>query len=321
MSRPMDLNLLLALDALLDEESVTAAADRLGLSAPAMSRTLTRIRTAFGDPILVRSGRTMVATPRAQAIHAEVKALLDRSRALFAEGRPVDEAQLYQVFTVLASDYFPVHLATRLLPRLQSYAPGVSVAFSPEGQHLGQPLRDGTADLELGVISAPNPETRVEPLYTDHMLVVVRRGHPLTEAPLTPAALARALHITTSRRGRLTGPLDEALAARGLRRRVVAAMPTFTSTLLLVAASDLVALGPAQNCADLAATLGLATLAVPVALPPVEISLGWHPRHDNDPAQQWFREQVRSVLTAQTAGGSLRNSSSDTDFVGVNRTT
>jgi DNA-binding transcriptional LysR family regulator len=217
MSRPMDLNLLLALDALLDEESVTAAADRLGLSAPAMSRTLTRIRTAFGDPILVRSGRTMVATPRAQAIHAEVKALLDRSRALFAEGRPVDEAQLHQVFTVLASDYFPVHLATRLLPRLQSYAPGVSVAFSPEGQHLGQPLRDGTADLELGVISAPNPETRVEPLYTDHMLVVVRRGHPLTEAPLTPAALARALHITTSRRGRLTGPLDEALAARGLR--------------------------------------------------------------------------------------------------------
>ena len=299
MSREMDLNLLLALDALLDEESVSAAADRLGLSAPAMSRTLTRIRAAFGDPILVRSGRSMVATPRARALHPEVKVLLDRSRALFAEGRPVDEARLQQVFTVMASDYFPARLATQLLPRLQRTAPGVSLVFIPEGQHLGQPLRDGLADLELGVITDPNPETRVELLYTDRMLAVVRRGHPLTEAPLTPAALARALHVTTSRRGRLTGPLDEALAAKGLRRRVVAAMPTFTSTLLLVAASDLVALGPARSCTPLAGSLGLAALPVPVGLPALEISMGWHPRHDNDPAQQWFREQIRSALTGQ----------------------
>ena len=166
----------------------------------------------------------------------------------------------------------------------------------PEGHHLGQPLRDGAADLELGVLSDPNPETRVEFLYTDQMLAVVRQGHPLTEGPITPTAFAAAAHITTSRRGRLHGPLDEALAAKGLSRQVVAAMPTFTSALLLIAGSDLVGLAPARVCAGLATTLGLTTLPVPLRLPPLRISMGWHPRHDSDPAQRWFRDQVRDTF-------------------------
>lgn len=296
MRHSTDLNLLVALDALLDEQSVTAAADRLGLSAPAMSRTLARIRDAFGDPILVRSGRGMQPTPRAEALQAEVKAVLDRSRALFAEGRPVDPGSLRQTFTVIASDYFPLHLAGRLLPRLRQSAPGVSFVLRPEGQHLGQPLRDGAADLEIGVLADANPETRVELLYTDHMLAVVRQGHPLAEGPLTPATFAGAAHVTTSRRGRLHGPVDEALAAKGLSRRVVAAMPTFTSTLLLIAGSDLVGLAPARVGAALADSLGLTTLPVPLRLPPAPISMGWHPRHDSDPAQRWFRDQVRSAF-------------------------
>jgi len=296
MTRDIDLNLLVALDALLDECSVTAAADRLGLSAPAMSRTLARIRTAFSDPILVRSGRSMVPTPRAEAVHQEVKALLDRSRALFAEGRPVDAAQLEQTFTIVANDLLSIAVATRLLPRLQESAPGVTVVLLSEGHHDDLVLRDGTADLEIRVITTPAPETHVETLLADEMVTVVRRGHPLTRSPLTPAALAGALHVTTSRRGRLRGPLDEALEARGLRRRVVAAMPTFAAALHLVAASDLVGQAPARTGAPLIAALGLAALPIPLRLPPIEISMGWHPRHDNDPAQRWFREQVRAAL-------------------------
>ncbi|MFJ1795163.1 LysR family transcriptional regulator [Kitasatospora griseola] len=295
--RSIDLNLLVALDVLLDECSVTAAADRLCLSAPAMSRTLARIRTAFSDPILVRSGRSMVPTPRAEAVHLEVKALLDRSRALFAEGRAVDAARLEQTFTIVANDLLSTTLAIRFLPRLQETAPGVTVVLLPEGhQHNDLVLRDGTADLEVRVITAPAPETRVEPLLTDEMVTVVRRGHPLTRSPLTPAALAGALHVTTSRRGRLRGPLDEALAAVGLRRRVVAAMPTFAAALHLVAASDLVGQAPARTGEPLIAALDLATLPIPLRLPPIEISMGWHPRNDNDPAQRWFREQVRTAL-------------------------
>ncbi|AUG82059.1 LysR family transcriptional regulator [Kitasatospora sp. MMS16-BH015] len=300
-ARNTDLNLLHALDVLLDECSVTAAADRLELSAPAMSRTLARIRTAFCDPILVRSGRAMVPTPRALAVHAEVKALLDRSRALFAEGGAVDTARLTQTFTVVASDLLSLTLATRLLPRLRESAPGVTVVLLSEGRHQDdRVLREGRADLEVRVIADPAPETRVELLLVDEMVIVVRSGHPLTAGPLTPAALAGALHVTTSRRGRLRGPLDDALAAVGLHRRVVTALPTFGSALHLVADSDLVGLAPAHTGLPLITTLGLAALPSPLPLPPIEISMGWHPRHDSDPAQLWFREQVRTALRDHT---------------------
>ncbi|MCZ4121923.1 LysR family transcriptional regulator [Streptomyces sp. H39-S7] len=298
----MDLNLLIALDALLDERSVTAAADRLGLSAPAMSRTLARIRTAFSDPILVRSGRSMVPTPRAEAVRQEVKALLDRSRALFAEGRPVDAARLEQTFTIVANDLPSTALATRLLPGLQHSAPGVSVVLLPESPHPDDfVLRDGTADLEIRIITAPPPETLVETLFTDEMVAVVRRGHPLAGKPLTPAGFAGALHVLTSRRGRLRGPLDDALEAKGLRRRVVAAMPTFAAALQLVAASDLMGQALARTGAHLITALGLEVLRIPLRIPPIEISMGWHPRHDNDPAQRWFREQVRAALGGDAA--------------------
>ncbi|MER5636192.1 LysR family transcriptional regulator [Kitasatospora sp. NPDC002227] len=303
-ARDIDLNLLVALDVLLDESSVTAAADRLGLSAPAMSRTLARIRTAFADPILVRSGRTMVATPRAEAVHPEVKALLDRSRALFAEGRPLDPARLERTFTVISNDLLSPALATGLLPRLREQAPRVTVVLLSEGHHPDDlVLRDGRADLEVRVITAPAPETRVEPLLTDAMVAVVRRGHPLTRAPLTPAALAGAPHVITSRRGRLRGPLDEALAGAGLKRRVVATMPTFAAALQLVATTDLVSQVPDLTGRPLTSALGLTTLPIPLPLPPIEIAMAWHPRHDNDPAQRWFRAQVRSALDLRNQAG------------------
>ncbi|WP_033211676.1 LysR family transcriptional regulator [Kitasatospora phosalacinea] len=296
-ARDVDLNLLTALDVLLDECSVSAAADRLGLSAPAMSRTLARIRTAFADPILVRSGQSMVPTPRAEAVHAEVKAVLERSRALFARDRPVDPARLERTFTVVANDLLAGALADRLLPRLRRSAPEVTVVLLSEGPYPDESvLREGKADLEVRVITSPAPETRVEPLLVDEMATAVRPGHPLTRGPLTPAALAGALHVVPSRRGRLRGPLDDALEAVGLRRRVVAAMPGFAAALQLVVGSDLVSQVPARTGAPLVAALGLTVLPIPLPLPPIDISMGWHPRHDNDPAQHWFRHEVRSAL-------------------------
>jgi DNA-binding transcriptional LysR family regulator len=303
MTRDADLNLLIALDVLLDEESVTGAADRLLLSAPAMSRTLARIRTAFDDPILVRSGRAMTPTPRARALHPEVKAVLDRSRALFADGRPLHEAGLRQTFTITASDYFPASVSASLIPGLRERAPGVNVVFLGEGHRSEQPLREGVADLEIGVPGPLAPETIVEPLYTDRMVAVVRRGHQLTVRAagreLTPAEFARELHVSTSRRGRRHGPLDEALAQVGLERQVVAALPSFASTLLLVAATDLVGLAPERVVAPEIERVGLATFPVPVPLPSVDVSMAWHPRNDRDPAQRWFRGLVREALLGQ----------------------
>lgn len=297
MRRDIDLNVLVALDALLDEQSVSAAADRLGLSAPAMSRTLSRIRAAFGDPILVRSGRAMVPTPRALALHDEVKAVLERSRALFETGRTIDPADLDQRFTVVATDLMATILAARLLPDLRAQAPGVTLILLPESHHQDDHLlRDGTVDLDIRVMTDPAPETRVEPLLTDDMVAVVRRGHPLADRPLTPAALASGQHIVVSRRGRTRGPIDDALEARGLRRRVVATMPAFSAVLHTVAGSDLVGQTLARVGAPMIEALDLIALPIPLDVPPVTVSMGWHPRFDNDPAQRWFRDRVRAAF-------------------------
>src|ERR1051326_6819654 len=184
MRRDVDLNILIALDALLDEQSVSAAADRLGLSAPAMSRTLSRIRAAFGDPILVRSGRAMVPTPRALALHDEVKAVLERSRALFETGRTIDPADLDQRFTVVPTHLMATILAAPRVPHLLAQAPGVTLVLLPESPHQDDHLlRDGTVDLDIRVMTDPAPETRVEPLLPAALVAAVRRRPPPAHPP------------------------------------------------------------------------------------------------------------------------------------------
>jgi DNA-binding transcriptional LysR family regulator len=293
--RSLDLNLLVALDALLEEESVTAAADRLSLSAPAMSRTLGRLRTALGDPVLVRSGRFMVPTPRAVELRDRVRRLLREAEAVFAPVREVELATLERTFTLLADDALLTEIGMRLLDRVRERAPGVSLRLLPEGPGDAAVLREGRVDLEVGVISAPAPEIRVEPLLTDDNVGVVRRGHPLLDGPVTPERYAAAAHVSTSRRGRLAGPIDDRLAALGLRRRVMASVPTLSVALLVVARTDLVGRTGRRLTASLVDRLDLATFEIPLDLPPLPIAQAWHPRFEADPAHAWLRQCVREI--------------------------
>ncbi|WP_424892493.1 LysR family transcriptional regulator [Streptomyces sp. XH2] len=291
----VDLNLLVALDALLDEESVTAAADRLGLSGPAMSRALGRIRRVLGDPVLVRAGRHMVPTPRALAMRAEVRRVLADARALFTAPAPCDPASLERVFTLSAHDSQVLAFGAPLLGRAAREAPGVTLRFLTEGATGVPSLRDGTLDLEIGVIDRSEPEIRVETLLTDRMVGVARPGHPLLDGAVTPRRYAAARHLLDSRRGRLSGPVDEALAAHGLRRRVVGTAPTFAAALFVIAGSDAVGLVPERAARPAAAALGLVTFEVPLDLPPLRFSMAWHPRHEEDSGHRWLRGVVRET--------------------------
>ncbi|MFG2227184.1 LysR family transcriptional regulator [Streptomyces sp. NPDC048644] len=294
----IDLNLLTALDALLEEESVSAAADRMGLSGPAMSRTLGRIRRALGDPVLVRAGQQMVPTPRALEIRAEVRRLVEAAHGVFAPPAPVDPAQLDRVFTINANDLLITTVGPGLVARIAREAPQVVLRFIGES-HVDLPLlRDGAADLELGVIDSREPEVVTEPLFADRGVAVVRDGHPLTEARLTVRRFADAPHLNFSRRGRLTGPIDAALADLGLRRRVIATVPTFAAALLMVRDSDAVGLSTERLGAAAARGLGLRTLEIPLGLPPMPMAMAWHPRQDADPGHRWLRDLVREVMTA-----------------------
>ncbi|MEW9548759.1 LysR family transcriptional regulator [Nonomuraea sp. NPDC050783] len=291
------LDLLIALDVLLEEGSVSAAARRLHLSEPAMSRTLGRIRKAMGDPVLVRSGRQMVPTPRALAVREEVRGLVEAARRVFTPPGRLDPATLVRRFVILASDAVITAVSLPLMAEAARSAPGVTFHFLPEGHGDQHALREGSADLEVTVIENPAPETRVEPLMADRAIGVVRPGHPLLNGPVTAERLAAAEHVIATRRGRTRGPVDEALAARGLERRIAGSVPTFGASLLAVRDSDLVGMTPERLTAPLVRALGLVTFPIPLELPEMALSQAWHPRHDADPAHAWLRERVREVLT------------------------
>ncbi|MGJ5753826.1 DNA-binding transcriptional LysR family regulator [Streptomyces puniciscabiei] len=296
-STGLDLNLLVALDVLLEEQSVQGAARRLHLSEPAMSRTLGRIRKALGDPILVRAGRRMVPTPHALAVRAEVGAVVERARALFAPGRDTDLRMVSRTFTILGHDAVWATHGAALFARVAREAPGVRLRFLSES-HVDAPfLRQGTADLEVGVIDTTAPEVHVETVYEERMLGVVRSGHPLLEGELTPERFAgQAGHLVVSRRGRQRGPVDDALAELGLSRRVVGSVGTFPASLFVLRETDLIGLTTAYG-RPMADALGLVVFEVPLELPKVEVGLAWHPRHDADPAHAWLRACVRELMT------------------------
>ncbi|MFF3453865.1 LysR family transcriptional regulator [Streptomyces sp. NPDC002730] len=292
----LDLNLLVALDVLLEESSVSGAAARLHLSEPAMSRTLGRIRKALGDPVLVRAGRNMVPTPHALAIRGEVRAVVEQARGIFTAGGQVDLRTLSRTFTVLAHDTLAAAFGSALFARIGEEAPGVRLRFLMESHVDAPALREGVADLEVGVIDTRSPEVHTEHLFDDRMLGVVRPGHPLLRGRLTPERFASADHLIVSRRGRLQGPIDTALAELGLTRRVVGSVGTYPSSLFILLTSDLVGL-VATRARPLTDTLGLKTFEIPLPLPPLPFGLAWHPRHDADLAHAWLRECARELIT------------------------
>ncbi|MBB3751318.1 DNA-binding transcriptional LysR family regulator [Mycolicibacterium sp. BK634] len=293
----LDMNLLLALDTLLELRSVGLAADRLHTSAPAMSRTLGRLRRKLDDPVLVRAGRQMVPTPRALAMQADVRDVIDRARTLFASPEAIEPRRLSRTFSLQIGDIGMLStVAERLLTRVRAEAPDVVLRFVGESHEDTHSLRDGSVDLEVGQTSHVDPEIRVEDLVTDRMIGVVRAGHTLVKRRVTVKRYADAEHVVFSRRGRLRGPVDELLAEHGLQRRVAVCAPTPAGGLFLVRSSDLVAMMPAGLGRYAIEALNLNTFAIPLDLPPLTISMAWHPRHDADGAHRWLRQCVRESL-------------------------
>jgi DNA-binding transcriptional LysR family regulator len=294
----LDLNLLPALDALLAEGSVTGAARRLGLSTSAMSRTLTRLRTVTGDPLLVRAGRNLVATPRATEIRDDVHALTRQVRTILSpQVARLDLAALDRTFTIRASEGFVALLSAPLVAAVAAGAPQVRLRFAPKPVKDAGPLREGQVDLEIGVLGAFAPEVRATSLFHDKFVGAVRAGHPLLAGAMTAERFAACSHVVASRKEAVAGPVDEALGKLGLRRKIAAVVPGHLDALRIARRSDFVALVP-RSCLGSAMTAveplveGLVGFDLPVQTPEITISAMWHPRLDADPAQRWLRETV-----------------------------
>ena len=293
MARP-DFNLLVTLDVLLAEGSVARAARRLRLSPSAMSRALARLRATTGDPLLVRAGRGLVPSPRAIELRERVAALVTDAEAVLRPQRALDPRRIERTFTLRTNDGFVETFGPALIARVGDEAPGVRLRFVQKPDKDSAPLREGAVDLETGVVtSATGPEVRAQALFRDRFVGVVRRGHPLGAARITPARYAASRHVVVSRRGVDRGPIDEALAPLGFERTVVAMVGTFSAALALARESDLVASVPGRHTERLRA--GMRSFTLPVPLEPITISLLWHPRQEADPAHRWLRGCVVQV--------------------------
>ena len=304
MSLP-DLNLLVTLDVLLEEGSVARAAQRLRLSPSAMSRALARLREATGDPLLVRAGRSLVPTPRAIELRERVGGLVREGQAVLRPAGTLKLAQLVRTFTLRVREGFVENFGPDLIARIAKDAPGVRLSFVQKPDKDSTPLRNGTIDLETGVVGKlAGPELRVQALFGDRFIGVVRTGHPLTQGELTPSRYAAGRHIAVSRQGLDKGPIDEALTPLGLLRDIVTTVGSFTSALALARASDLIASVPERHTGQLRA--GMHSFPLPVSTPEIRVSLLWHPRLDADPAHRWLRGCVRDVCADQPAESSAR---------------
>ena len=239
----------------------------------------------------MRAGRGLVPTPHALALRERVRALAAEARAVLQPAaRDLDLTALERIFTIRANEGFVETFAARFAPK-----PDKDVRF----------LREGLVDLEVGVLGETGPEVMIQALFEDRFVGVVRPDHPLLAGAVTAARYAACDHVVASRRGRMRGPVDDALAGLGLERRVSLVVPSFPAALAVAAASDLVGLvtrsfvraghpDPAG-----AAALPVRAFALPVATPPITVSQMWHPRADADPAHRWLRGMVLSVCRAE----------------------
>ncbi|WP_020495707.1 LysR family transcriptional regulator [Sciscionella marina] len=301
MADDLDLNLLRVFDVLMDTGSVSAAAPRLHLSVPATSRALGRLRQALNDPIMVRAGRRLVPTPFALQSRAKVKALLETAAALRAT--PTESPAAWRrTFAIRINDGLTPVVSSRLASRIAAEAPGVTLRFVAQDSKAVEPLRDGSIDLDLGVLGESPPDLQSHTLFTDGVVALVAADSDLGRAPqLRLDDLARCPHVSASRRGLERGPLDDRLQQHSLTRRVTSVVPNYAAAALLALQPDLISIVPRVLAEHLVERgMPLRWHEFPVPLPQVDVDLRWHRRLDEDPASQWLRNHVRAAIKPLT---------------------
>ena len=305
----LDLNLLRVLDALLSEGSTVAAGRKIGLSQPAVSAALGRLRHSLNDPLFVRSGQGLEPTEFARSIAEPLSGALSSLERIL-EPKRFDPQIATATFVVATTDFFSVYMIPRVAKILTQTAPGIRVKIlEPQGGSYSADLKSGNADIAL-VPDVDLPdfiETRF--LFESESVVVARRGNRRLEtAGVSPGGvlpldlfcdLPQALYSPS---GELTGVADRALEKLGRSRRVTMTLSTFSAILQTVALSDLIAVVPAHFARSQAERFGLDLYPLPVEIPTARLVMGWHRRTDENPAHKWFRKLISEAALLQNLG-------------------
>jgi DNA-binding transcriptional LysR family regulator len=300
----IDLNLLVAFEALMDERNVTRAAERVGLSQPAMSNALARLRRTFDDPLFVRTPSGMDPTGFAVALAGPVRDALGRLRAVLEERPAFDARESKRTFRLVSNDYVEARVVPALARRLAADAPDVTLQLRRlETLFLPPPaaaLGDG-ADLAIGFFPdtlSLEPSVRARLLWEEPNVCIASAAHPTISGRLTLRQYGAARHAAVFYKTQGPGVIDSLLAQKNLTRRLVCVAPHFSSVAEIVAGSDLVATVPEGLARAAAREHGLQLLPVPLAVPPLRVSMLWHERAEADPAHTWLREAVAACAAA-----------------------
>jgi len=292
--RDVDLNLLRVFDAVLRERGVTPAAAGLGLTQPAVSNALARLRGVFGDRLFVRTPGGMDATPFARELAEPVRQALALIDAALAHGPGFDPGSTTRAFRFYMSDLGQIEFLPPLIERVQRAAPGVRLeAVALEVDDIADALATGALDLAVGFLPGLGPPVRRRALFRDPYLCLMRADHPIKA--LTRRKFQEASHALVTYKGGHR-VVEEALERAGLARRIALRLPHFTVVPMVLERTDLLCTLPARVARVFERRGGLKSLAPPVPIPPADVAVHWHERFEADPGNRWLREQVSELF-------------------------
>jgi DNA-binding transcriptional LysR family regulator len=303
----IDLNLLPALEALLRRRNVSHAADDVGLSQPAMSRALARLREVLGDTLLVRvPGGGYALTPRAEALAARLQPTLDHVKAVFQEPT-FDPAKVERTIRIASSDTQTILLAPALMARLAKEAPGIDIRMEGYGPDIVTRMETGALDLAFAVSTTPLPPgARSESCARDRLALVLRRGHPMAKRKWTMQDYGRVSHVGISLLGDSQTDLDAQLATEGVHRRVALVTPHFIAALAAVGGSDMATTVSRVFAERFADEFGLVLKEAPFPMLDLELTVVWSHVRAADPVLAWLRTVIREVARETMDLGSNR---------------
>ena len=294
----LDLNLLVAFDALLTERSVTRAAARIGLGQSAMSHNLARLRTLFGDELLTRGAEGMRPTPRALALADPVRVTLAQIQAAVLQREDFDPSTAERVFRIGLSDSIEVAVVPGLVARLRAQAPGVALRLRSINRiSILEELDAGRLDLGIGVFNEGQLHHKRRALYTDSFLCLFNPAQLNLSPPISLEEYLRVPHVLTTLTDEAHGAVDDVLAKLKLKRTIALTTPGFLAVPFVVRRSPVIATMPSRLARYFAESFELVTSPAPVELPTFTISLLWHASFDHDPGHLWLRQTVSSLAS------------------------
>ena len=312
----LDLNLLVALDALLSERSVSLAAERIFLSQSATSSALGRLREYFNDELLVMKGRQMVLTARGEELIEPVRAVLQQIRTTIAVAPEFDPATSDRTVTIMASDYATEVLLSQALQQFSQTAPHMTFEIAPLNEQIIETLERGGADLLVTIDYAISPDYPSEQLYDDDYVVVGWEGNPHLAGGMDRDLYFRLGHVTT-KFGRARVPAFEEwfMRSQSMPRRVEIAAPSFLSVPFLLVGTERIATMHRRLALRMAKHLPLKIMPVPFDIPPVRTAVQWHSSNDCDKALRWVVAELKRVAATKEDHGEIKSGAIDDPLV------